>query len=214
MGLEKAEPSSPEEWRAIQRALAPTCRRSPKPQRVVGVSFRSSTKEASASLFSSSNRHVIRTTSQTLEEDPTVLEFAVVQAWGRLVAPWVPDLIFVPGHGVSHPTGCGVASFLGYLLRCPSIGVSLRPPVGLSRQGSVSLWKKGSHCSYGDGSLCKEVKVQEGMPSIYVSPGWGLSMHEAIAHCLEWAITSNLPEPIGGLSQDEGKDVEEIDSSP
>lgn len=47
---------------------------------------------------------------------------ALLQAWAQLSQK--PDIIFVDGHGVSHPRRLGVASHFGLLVDVPTIGVA------------------------------------------------------------------------------------------
>ncbi len=49
---------------------------------------------------------------------------ALLAAWQRLSQ--LPDLVFVDGHGISHPRRLGVASHFGLLIDRPTIGVAKR----------------------------------------------------------------------------------------
>lgn len=48
----------------------------------------------------------------------------LMEAWTQLEQK--PDLLFVDGHGVSHPRRLGVASHFGLLVNVPTIGVAKR----------------------------------------------------------------------------------------
>ncbi len=47
---------------------------------------------------------------------------ALLAAWEQLSQK--PDLLFVDGHGISHPRRLGVASHFGLLVDVPTIGVA------------------------------------------------------------------------------------------
>ncbi len=49
---------------------------------------------------------------------------ALLAAWEKLTR--LPDLLFVDGHGISHPRRLGVASHFGLLVNRPTIGVAKR----------------------------------------------------------------------------------------
>ncbi len=51
---------------------------------------------------------------------------ALLAAWEQLAKP---DLLFVDGHGISHPRRLGVASHFGLLVDVPTIGVAKKTPV-------------------------------------------------------------------------------------
>lgn len=47
---------------------------------------------------------------------------ALLAAWQQLSQK--PDLLFVDGHGISHPRRLGVASHFGLMVDVPTIGVA------------------------------------------------------------------------------------------
>ncbi|OSN03908.1 endonuclease V [Lonsdalea britannica] len=64
----------------------------------------------------------------TMPYIPGLLSFreapALMAAWESLRHP--PDLLFVDGHGISHPRRLGVASHFGLMVDVPTIGVAKR----------------------------------------------------------------------------------------
>ncbi|NPE53154.1 deoxyribonuclease V [Dickeya dadantii] len=62
---------------------------------------------------------------------PYIPGFLSFREYPALLAAWEqlqhrPDLLFVDGHGVSHPRRLGVASHFGLLVNVPTIGVAKR----------------------------------------------------------------------------------------
>jgi deoxyribonuclease V len=106
-----------------------------------------------------------------------------------------PDLIFVDGHGISHPRGLGIASHLGVLLDIPTIGVAKsilvgKPagPLGEEVGSTVPLVWKGKEI----GILLRSRK--RALPLI-ISPGHKITLPTALSyvqHCLKGY---RLPEP-------------------
>lgn len=72
--------------------------------------------------------HQIARISTTIPYIPGFLSFrevpALVAAWQQLQHQ--PDLLFVDGHGISHPRRLGVAAHFGLLVDVPTIGVAKR----------------------------------------------------------------------------------------
>lgn len=72
--------------------------------------------------------HQIARVATAMDYIPGFLSFreypALLSAWQKLIHK--PDLLFVDGHGVSHPRGLGVASHVGLLVDVPTIGVAKR----------------------------------------------------------------------------------------
>lgn len=72
--------------------------------------------------------HQIARISTTMPYIPGFLSFrevpALLAAWQQLQHQ--PDLLFVDGHGISHPRRLGVAAHFGLLVDVPTIGVAKR----------------------------------------------------------------------------------------
>ncbi|MCL2895956.1 deoxyribonuclease V [Brenneria tiliae] len=101
----------------------------------------------------------------TMPYIPGLLSFrecpGLMAAWGMLEHK--PDLLFVDGHGISHPRRLGVASHFGLLVNVPTIGVAksrlcghfapLSDPVG-SREPLLDkgeqigwVWRSKARCN-------------------------------------------------------------------
>jgi len=122
---------------------------------------------------------------------------ALVKAFQQLTEQMgaVPDCLMVDGHGISHPRGLGIASHLGVLLDCPSIGVAKSILVGkpegeLGNQigDSVPLRWKGQ-------TLGLVLRTRPNVQPVYVSIGHRVSLETAVEVVLKCLSRYRLPEP-------------------
>lgn len=124
----------------------------------------------------------------SFRESPILLD-----ALDRLVQP--PDLIFVDGHGISHPRGIGVASHVGVLLDRPTIGVAKsilvgQPagPLGPEPGDSVPLvWHERQ--------IATVLRTRRNARPVYVSVGHRVSLATAVDWVLRAGRGYRLPEP-------------------
>jgi len=118
---------------------------------------------------------------------------ALVEAIQKLSV--MPDLLMVDGHGISHPRHLGIASHLGVLLDCPTIGVAKNILVGKAggdlgpKVGDfVPLVWKGSQIGW-------VLRSRVNTLPIYVSPGHRVSMQSALELVIRCLGKTKLPEP-------------------
>ncbi|HET8728776.1 MAG TPA: deoxyribonuclease V [Alphaproteobacteria bacterium] len=119
---------------------------------------------------------------------------SLVEAWRALPAP--PDLLFVDGHGLSHPRGLGIATHLGVLLDRPTIGVaktiligSPAGPLGPEPGDRTPLVWQGR-------TIGMVVRTKRRANPLYVSVGHRVALGTAVEWVLRTARGYRLPEPI------------------
>jgi deoxyribonuclease V len=117
----------------------------------------------------------------------------VLEALTRL--PRQPELIFVDGHGVSHPRGCGIASHLGVLLDLPTIGVAKSVLVG--RAEGVLGEEPGSRVPlvWKGRQIATVLRTKRAVQPVFVSVGHRVSPEAAVGHVMDWLAGYRLPEP-------------------
>jgi deoxyribonuclease V len=115
-------------------------------------------------------------------------EAPVIEAAARLVSGF--DLLFVNGHGVAHPRGCGLASCVGLTLDAPTIGVAERPLVGNvgERRGR---WAPLTY----DGEVVG-AEVDGGGSRVCVSVGHRISLETSVEMVLKTVSGGRFPEPL------------------
>lgn len=119
----------------------------------------------------------------------TFREAPVIEAAVRHVVDF--DVLMVNGHGVAHPRGCGLASYVGLDLDVPTIGIASRRLVG--RVGSkADGW---TPLIYRGQVVGGRVGFDEGQ-SIYVSIGHMISLETSIRIVQATRVHGRLPEPI------------------
>jgi deoxyribonuclease V len=105
-----------------------------------------------------------------------------------------PDVIIFDGQGIAHPRGIGLASHMGLILDCPSIGcaktrlVGVHPPLPETRGSMVLLTDQGR-------VVGGVVRTRERVKPVFVSPGHAITLEESIRLVLGCCRGYKLPEP-------------------
>ena len=126
---------------------------------------------------------------------PGLLSFreapAVLAAFERVRI--APDLILYDGQGIAHPRRFGIASHVGLLLDCPSIGVAKSRLVGAHRMPAT---RRGAWTPLRDaGELIGAVlRTRAGVKPLYVSIGHRVSLETAVRWTLACVTRYRLPE--------------------
>ena len=105
-----------------------------------------------------------------------------------------PDVIMFDGQGIAHPRRMGLASHMGLLLDCPSIGcaktrlVGVHPPVPEERGSGVLLTDRGR-------VVGGVVRTRDRVKPVFVSPGHAITVDDSIRLVLSCCRGYKLPEP-------------------
>jgi deoxyribonuclease V len=118
---------------------------------------------------------------------------ALVEAFGQLEQ--APDLLLVDGHGISHPRRLGIASHLGVLLDCPSIGVAKSILVGKPSQEPGSEVGDATPLLWRGTQIGWVLRSRRNTMPIYISPGHRVSMQGALDWVIRCLGKTKLPEP-------------------
>ena len=106
-----------------------------------------------------------------------------------------PDALIVHGHGTAHPRRFGLACHVGAMHRLPTVGVAEKLLVG--EHEKVPAERGAWRPVMVDGEVVgAALRTRAEAKPLYVSPGWGLDLEEAVA--LVRAATGRFrwPEPI------------------
>ncbi len=99
-----------------------------------------------------------------------------------------PDVIFVSGHGLSHPRSCGLASHFGIAIESATIGIAKSLLVGEQKGDKVYINGKEK------GRL---VETKKGSKPIVVSVGHGMSLKTAVKLTEKFSREPHkFPEPL------------------
>lgn len=127
---------------------------------------------------------------------PGLLSFrecpGLLAAWELLACK--PELLFVDGHGISHPRRLGVASHFGLLVNVPTIGVAKRRLCG---QFSPPDDAAGSQSALRDGEelLGWVWRSKARCNPLFISTGHRVSLDSALAWVKRCQRGYRLPEP-------------------
>lgn len=99
-----------------------------------------------------------------------------------------PEVIMVSGHGLAHPSACGLATFIGVELGKPTLGAAKNLLFGEEKDGAIF---------YDGQAIGKVIKTREYANPLYVSPGNHIDVElsaQIVAKCV--VPPHKLPEPL------------------
>ena len=127
---------------------------------------------------------------------PGLLSFrelpALLAALAQLPRP--PDLVFVDGHGISHPRRLGVASHLGVVTDLPTIGVAKSKLVGRFEEPGAEPGAQTPLLD-GDEQLGWVLRSKARCKPLFVAGGHRVSADTALALVQGTLRGYRLPEP-------------------
>ncbi|MBK0011607.1 deoxyribonuclease V [Stenotrophomonas sp. S41] len=166
----------------------------------VGFEDDGATTRAAAVLL---DARTLQPVAQEIARIPTVMPYipgllsfrelpALLAALAQL--PRTPDLVFVDGHGISHPRRLGVASHLGVVTHLPTIGVAKSKLVGRFEEPGA---EPGAHTPLldGDEPLGWVLRSKARCRPLFVAGGHRVSADTALAWVQRTLRGYRLPEP-------------------
>ncbi len=106
-----------------------------------------------------------------------------------------PQLVFFDGQGVAHPRKLGLASHMGLLLKCPTIGCAKSRLTGTYREPGL---KKGNRSRLADdhnNTIGAVLRTRENCKPVYVSVGHRIDLETAVHWTLKCTTRYRIPEP-------------------
>lgn len=116
---------------------------------------------------------------------------AILEALKKLTI--VPNLIFCDGQGIAHPRRLGIASHLGVLIDCPTIGVAKSRLVGFHQEVSLEKGSQQPLIDLGE-TIGAVLRTKYKVKPLYISSGHRISLPTAIQYVLNSTTKYRLPE--------------------
>jgi deoxyribonuclease V len=107
----------------------------------------------------------------------------------------VPDVILCDGQGVAHPRGMGLATHLGLLVNCPTIGcgksllVGAYSGLGENKGATADLVHKGR-------VIGAAARTRKGVKPVFISVGNNISLKQSLRIVFHCCPRYRVPEPI------------------
>lgn len=122
----------------------------------------------------------------SFREGPVILD-----AFGRLGRK--PDLLIFDGQGIAHPRRLGIASHIGLILDCPSIGCAKSRLCGQYPEPDI---EQGSHVLLVDNgeTIGAILRTRTGVKPVFVSIGHRVDLNTSIDYVLRCCSGYRLPE--------------------
>lgn len=106
-----------------------------------------------------------------------------------------PDLIFIDGHGISHPRAAGIACHVGVLLDIPAIGCAKSILCGRYAPPHKRLGAWSYLYDRHDAVIGAAVRTRAGVRPVFVSIGHRIGLRHAIRLTLRCTKGFRIPEP-------------------
>ncbi len=123
---------------------------------------------------------------------PTFLFFregrAAIKSYQKLKTK--PDIVFIHGHGISHPRGIGMASHMALVLNIATIGIAKSILCGefkTPEKGPEKMFLNKRHVGWVVGGKHKP---------IFISPGHNISIQSSLKISFRCLKEHRLPEPL------------------
>ncbi len=117
---------------------------------------------------------------------------AMIEAISKLSRQ--PELLWVDGHGATHPRGAGIATHLGVVLGRPSLGVAKRPFSG-EIQALPDEAGSSTPIVFGQTARGFALRTRRHANPIYISSGHLCSAKDALIFVFEHLDRRRLPWP-------------------
>ena len=119
---------------------------------------------------------------------------SLLKAWEMIPVPDKPDLLVLDGQGILHPRKMGIASHFGVLTRHPTIGCAKNSLFG--KYEEPGLQKYADSPIYGHHEISGyALRTKDRTQPVYVSPGYGLDVPQALAIMRRCIGKYRIPEP-------------------
>jgi deoxyribonuclease V len=127
---------------------------------------------------------------------PGLLSFREIPALLRAFAKLrlAPDLIFCDGHGYAHPRRFGIASHLGVVLDCPTVGCAKSILVGVPEEPGNRAGAWAPLIEEGE-TIAAVLRTREGVKPVYISQGHRVSLETAIEFARAAMDGLRIPRP-------------------
>ncbi|UCE05959.1 MAG: deoxyribonuclease V [bacterium] len=107
----------------------------------------------------------------------------------------VPDLVLFDGQGIAHPLNMGLAAHVGLILDLPSIGCAKNLLIG-DYEEPASIKGNWSKLIYQNQQMGAVVRTRDEVKPVFVSPGFKVTIDEAVDWVLKTCAGYRIPEPI------------------
>lgn len=128
---------------------------------------------------------------------PGLLSFreapALLRAFSKLRHE--PDIVFVDGHGLSHPRSAGLACHIGLCLEKPTIGCAKSRLIGTSREPGPKRGATSPLLSRDKQVIGSVLRTCDNVRPVFVSVGHRIGLAQAVRLTLACGKGYRVPEP-------------------